>query len=222
MDQNRSLKVLADGISVADGCHIRLRGKITLSLYPDLFQLDIWYLSDEGFYALGNASLLEVYHEKDLIASGEVSEVTRRELPEGELTTVSFGLGLSFWESRVSLTVPAGSRVSETVKMILAAAKDPSMAQRTQGVDHSGSSVNSTPISLGPWSGADPAFTRSQAFHGRTADAISTALSAIHASAYLTAGGLQVIPPGGTFEEKSFDLDNDSGLWLMEPRTINV
>jgi len=26
MDQNRSLKVLADGISVADGCHIRLRG----------------------------------------------------------------------------------------------------------------------------------------------------------------------------------------------------
>ena len=105
MTQDRSIKIVADGAPAADGCHMRLRGRTTLSLYPDLFLLNIWNLSDAGFYALGNASDLQVYHGSELIAFGEIAEVNRREAAEGELTTVSFGAGLSFWESFVSLSV---------------------------------------------------------------------------------------------------------------------
>ena len=54
MIQDRSLNVLADGAPAADGCHIRLRGKTTVSLYPDLFLLNIRNLSEASFFALGN------------------------------------------------------------------------------------------------------------------------------------------------------------------------
>ena len=212
MNQDRSLTVLADGVSAADGCHMRLRGKTTLSLYPDLFLLNIWYLSDDGFYALGNAADLQVYHGSELIAFGEIAEVNRREVAEGELTTVSFGPGLSFWESFVSLSVPAGRSASETVRRILAACFPTGRSAASTG----------TALPLLNWPGTDPVFIRGQAFHGRAADAVAVVLSAIGARAVLVPAGLQIILAGGMFEEKAFVLDNHDGPWIMESRTVKV
>ena len=198
MIQDRSLTVLADDQPVTDGCHLRLRGKTTLSLYPDLFLMEIWLLSDAWFYALGNASELQVYHGSELIAFGEISEVARREVAEGELTTVSFGAGLSFWNSFVTLSVPSGSIASETIRRILTA--------------------SSSDLRLLNWPGADPVFSRGQAFHGRAAEVVETVLSSARAKAVINAAGLQIIPTGGTFEEKIFMLDNHDGPWIMEKR----
>ena len=218
MTQDRSLTVLADGVPSADGCHMRLRGKTTLSLYPDLFLLNIWNLSDAGFYALGNASDLQVYHGSELIAFGEIAEVNRREVAEGELTTVSFGAGLSFWESFVSLSVPAGCSASETVRRILAACFPSGSSAASAG-----STVSSgTALPLLNWPGTDPVFIRGQAFHGRAADAVAVVLSAIGARAVLVPAGLQVIPASSTFEEKDFVLDNHDGPWIMESREVKV
>ena len=229
MIQDRSLNVLVDGAPAADGCHIRLRGKTTVSLYPDLFLLNIRNLSDAGFYSLGNATDLQVYHGSELIAFGEIAEVNRWEAVEGELTTVSFGAGLSFWESFVSLSVPAGSSASETVRRILAASISGNMAVTTGGNGTTGFDVaGGTGFSAGNapqllnWPGTDPVFIRGQAFYGRAADAVAVVLSAIGARAVLVPAGVQIIPAGGTFEEKAFVLDNHDGPWIMESRTVST
>ena len=87
----------------------------------------------------------------------------------------------------------------------------------------SGSTASaSTALPLLNWPGTDPVFTRGQAFHGRAAAAVAVVLSAIGARGVLVPAGLQVIPAGGTFEEKAFVLDNHDGPWIMESRTVKV
>ncbi len=94
---------------------------------------------------------------------GRVSDVFRRTAPEGTVTTVGFSLGLELWECQISLAIPAGVSVSETVRMIL--------------------SASGTGIQLLSFPGEDPFFTRGQAFCGRAADCITEALSRVWRSA---------------------------------------
>ena len=72
-------------------------------------------------YRLQNAKNLSVMREDSCLAFGRVSDVFTETVPEGTVTVVAFSTGLDLWESRVSLSVPAGVSVSETVRRILSA-----------------------------------------------------------------------------------------------------
>ena len=125
-------------------------------------------------YRLQNTKELSVMRENSCLAFGQVSDVFCRTVPEGTITTVAFSLGLDLWESRVSLSIPAGTPVSETVRRLLAA--------------------SGTGIRLLSFPGEDPVCFRGQAFFGRAAECIVDAISAASARVYPVPAGLCVIP----------------------------
>ena len=53
----RELKVLADGTPFAGGCRFHLSGKVSIGLYPSLFLLEAWNLSDADAFRLRRGAL---------------------------------------------------------------------------------------------------------------------------------------------------------------------
>ena len=174
MEADRRLTVLADGEPSASGSRFRLTGKARIGLYPSLFLLEAWNLPDHEVYRLQNTRELSVLHGDSCLAFGRVSDVFCRTVPEGTVTTAAFSLGLDLWEALVSLPVPAGTSVSETVRSLLEA--------------------SGTGIRLLSFPGQDPAFTRGQAFFGRAAECITEALTAADARGMLVPSGLCIVP----------------------------
>lgn len=173
----RTLRVFADGEELISFRHACLEGREALGLLPMPYRLRIRNLSDSDYYRLKAASGVEVLHGLSVLASGRVSDVYRRLVPEGTLTEVMFSPGLSLWEAAVSLTVEAGVTVSETVRRILQA--------------------SGTGISLVSFPGPDPVRCRPQVFFGRAAECVNEALSAAGGRGYLTPSGLCVVPREG-------------------------
>ena len=173
-DFSRNLTVLADGEPFATGCRFYLSGKVSEGLFPSLFVLRAWNLPEADVLRLMNTKELAVRRGDSCLASGRVSDVFRRTVPEGTVVSAAFSLGLDLWEARVSLSFPAGITVSETVSQLL--------------------SASGTGIRLLSFPGEDPEFSRGQAFRGRAAECVSDALSAAGARGYLVPAGLCVIP----------------------------
>ncbi len=173
-DMIRSLTVLADGEPFATNCRFRLSGKTQIGLFPSLFLLQCWNLSNEDVFLLQSAKELSVMREDSCLAFGQVSDVYVRTVPEGTVTTAAFSLGLDLWESRISVSVPAGTSASETVRRLLEA--------------------SGTGIRLLSFPGEDPVCFRGRAYFGRAAECIEEALSAANAGGYLVPAGLCVIP----------------------------
>ena len=173
-ETDRHLTAFADGEPFAPDSRFRLSGSARIGLFPSLFLLQCQNLSDPEVYRLRNTKNLSVMREDSCLAFGRVSDVFIRTVPEGTVTTAAFSLGLDLWESRISLPVPSGASVSETVRRIL--------------------SASGTGIRLLSFPGADPVFSRGQAFFGRAAECITEVLSAVSAGAYLVPAGLCVIP----------------------------
>ena len=174
---NRSLSVTLDGEPMLFSGRIRLRGKDDLSLFPALFTLELWNLPEEMFLRLTRAREITVSHEDACLVSGGVRDVFRQGTEEGSLTSVSVSLGLELWEAPVSLTVPAGTSVSETVRQILSA---------------SGTGI---PLLADPEN--DSRSDRPRSFFGRAAECIAEVLSVVSARAMLTPSGLMVVPDAG-------------------------
>ena len=174
---DRSLTVFADGFRVSGFRHARLTGRDALGLYPMPFTLRLWNLAESDYLLLASAKALSVRCGDSVLASGTVSDVYRRSVSEGMLTEAVFAAGLGLWETPVSLSVEAGTSVSDTVRLLLAA--------------------SGTGVRLLSFPGADPVRSRAQAFYGRTAECIEEALSFAGARGYLTEGGLCVVPAEG-------------------------
>ncbi len=191
-DLNRSLSVFADGLPVTGFRHAYLSGRDSLGLYPMPFTLRLWNLVDSDYYALRAAKNLSVRHDDSVLASGKVSDVYLRIVPEGKITEVVFAAGLGLWETPVSFSVEAGVSVSDTVRRIL--------------------SESGTGILLLSFPGEDPVRNRGQAFYGRAAECIEEELSAAGARGYLTESGLCVVPAEGlpmSMELSAADLLSD-------------
>ena len=171
---SRHLSVFADSDHFAPDSRFRLSGTIRIGLFPSLFLLQCWNLSESDIFRLQNTKELSVMREDSCLASGQVSDVFAQTVPEGTVTTAAFSLGLDLWEAQVSLSVPSGISVSETVHRIL--------------------SASGTGIQLLSFPGGDPVFSRGQAFCGRIPDCLAAVLSAVSARAYLVPAGLCVIP----------------------------
>ena len=174
MTLNRELKVMIDGVPVGEGCRIRLRGEVTISLYPDLLTVTIWNLSEQGYHQIRQGGRILVVCGISRLASGYIQDVTRKTMMDGVRTEIGFSLGMDLWESSVSLAVPAGTSVSGTVKMLLEA--------------------SGTGWKLLSFPGIDPVFPRAQALFGRTTEMIENVLTATKARACLVPAGVVVIP----------------------------
>ena len=170
----RNLRIMADGTSFASGCRFHLSGKTGIGLFPSLFTLEAWNLMEQDYLLLSRTKELAVYREDSCLAYGVVSDVFRKTVQDGTITTAAFSLGLDLWNAQVSLSVEAGVSVSNTIRRIQLA---------------SGAGV---PLLSLP--GEDPVFSRGQAFFGRAADCITSALTAAGARGVLVPAGLKVIP----------------------------
>ncbi len=173
-ETNRELTVLADDEPFASGYRFRLSGTTSVGLFPSRFTLQCWDLAEKDYQCLATAKTLSVLRGDSCLAYGAVSDVFRQTVPEGTLTIAAFSLGLDLWEAPVSLSVEAGASVSGTVSQLLAS--------------------SGTGIPLLSFPGLDPIASRGQAFCGRAAEEIMTALSAASARAYLVPAGLCVVP----------------------------
>jgi hypothetical protein len=94
---NRQLKVLTDGMAFAEGCRFHLSGRSRIGLYPDLFLLECWNLSDSDVFRLQNTKEISVMRGDSCLGFGRVSDVFSRTAQEGTVTTVGFSLGLELW-----------------------------------------------------------------------------------------------------------------------------
>ena len=177
---NRSLSVTLDGELLSFSGRMRLRGKDELSLFPALFTLDLWNLPEEMVLRLSRCRNIAVSHMDACLVSGRVWDVFRHTDQDGVLTTVAISLGLELWESVVSLIVPVGTTLSETVRQILAA--------------------SGTGICLLADPDDNPVSARPQSFFGRASECIATVLSAISAREMLTPSGLMIVLPDGLTE----------------------
>ena len=203
---SRALSVLADGTALTGFRRACLTGRDALGLYPMPFTLRLWNLAESDYLALRAAKSLSVRHEDSVLASGKVSDVYLRIVPEGKITEVVFAAGLGLWETPVSLSVEAGVSVSDTVRRIL--------------------SASGTGIPLLSFPGDDPVRSRAQAFYGRASECVEEALSAAGARGYLTESGLCIVPAEGlpvSMELSSADLLSDpvsvgSGQLLLRTR----
>ena len=173
-EPDRQLTVLADGEPFASDCRFRLSGQVHIGLYPSLFLLQCWNLSEPDIYKLMNTKTLSVMRDDSCLAFGKVSDVFTRTVTEGTVTTAAFSLGLDLWEVLISLSVHSGTSVSDTLRQLL--------------------SASGTGIQLLSFPGLDPVFSRGQAFCGRAAECIAVSLSAASARGYLVPAGLCVIP----------------------------
>ncbi len=205
---DRHLAVFADDEPFAPDSRFRLSGTMRIGLYPSLFLLQCWNLSESDVYRLRNTKNLSVMRKDSCLAFGQVSDVYVQTVPEGTVTTAAFSLELDLWESRISLSVPSGVSVLETLRRIL--------------------SASGTGIQLLSFPGADPVFPRGQAFCGRASECITEALSAASAGVYLVPAGLCVIPADplpATLHLKDKDLTDrpsfaDSGRKLILSTTV--
>lgn len=170
----RDLTVLTDGVSFNPRVRLFLSGEASIGLYPSLFTLKAWNLSDQDYDHLRDTKELKVLSGNSCLAYGKICDLYRETVAKGTLTTVAFAHGLDLWETWVSLDVPAGSTMGETVCRILEEA-------------------DIWPGSF-TLSGPDPVFSRGQAFYGRAAQCIETVLTIAGARAYLAENGLCVAP----------------------------
>ena len=174
---DRSFSFVADGRPFSFSGRVRLEGKDDLSLYPSLFLLELWNLPEESFLLLSRTKKLSVSHAGACLVSGQVSDVFRREIPDGTLTSVAVSSGLELWETPVSLTVPAGTSVSESVRSIFL----------ESGI---GISLLNDPA-------PDDFSLRPAVFFGRAAECVTAALSAAKCRPVLTPSGILAVPEGG-------------------------
>ncbi len=174
---DRSFHILADGTSVPFTGGARLEGEDTLSLFPALFRLELRNLPEEQYLRLTRAKTLSVSHGGACLVSGRITDTFRRAAPGGTVTEIAVCAGLDLWKARVSLSVPKGTRVSETVRRIL---------------EDSG-----TGISLLAVPKPDPVFLRLGCFWGRAAECAEQALSAAGCRAVLTPSGIMPVPKDG-------------------------
>ena len=174
---NRSLTVTLDGEPLSFSGRMRLRGKDELSLFPALFTLELWNLPEEMYLQLSRCRDIAVSHGDACLVSGRVWDVFRHGDEDGTVTSVSISLGLDLWESTVSLCVPAGTLLSDTVRQIL---------------DASGTGIPFLSV-LSP----DPVSSRGLSFLGRGSECVASALSVGSYRPMLTPSGLMAVPSSG-------------------------
>ena len=175
---NRTLSVFVDDEPLAPGGRFCISGKTGLGLYPYLFLLRAWNLTDSQYLQFFRGKTMAVMREKSCLAFGKIADVYRRTVPEGTVTVAAVSLGLDLWEARVSLSAAKGDGVFESVRALL---------------ENSG-----TGITLLDVPGDEVFYGRGHSFFGRASVCVAEALAAAGCRGVLTRSGLKVVREGYT------------------------
>ena len=206
----RALAILADGEPVSGFSRARLMGSERMDssagLFPYLFTLHLWNLSDDGYLALSRCRSVTVKSEDAELVSGQFADSSRVISFQGSVATICFSPGLPLWQAQVSVSVDAGATVRETAAQLLAA--------------------SGTGKELLTAEGMDAVFSRPQAYHGRAAECIEEALAMAGARACIVPSGLSVVPASGVSVSLALDEEDlldapefpHTGLMLVRTR----
>ena len=188
---NRTLDVLVDGVSIADGCRVRLMGEAGLGLYPRLVTVSMLNISESGYHAIRMNGRIAVRCGDSELFSGEIQDVNRETVKGGVWTTVGFAAGVGIYREQIGISLEAGLTASETVQTIL---------QQSQ-----------TGIRLLSWRGEDPVFSRAQAYCGSTAEIVEQVMAAAGAMTAMVDAGIIV----------ATDKPEATDVWLTEADLMN-
>ena len=177
MGELRDLSLYADGVQIAEGSRMRLKGRMTMSLRPDLWELNVHQIPDDALAALYDAKKIAVRgQEGSLLAMGQVEEIYTHDEDGKYIATVLIADGTDFWTSTVSVSLAGKNSVLDAVRML---------AVRC-----------SCPVPVVHIYAKDMSLFRGQTFHGRTAGYISDLAKSLDARAYFTRGGLYLVTRG--------------------------
>ena len=171
-DFKRDLHLFADGMEIAQGCRMTLTAGSTLTLRPALHHLSVYDLSDSSAAFLSGAHRIEIHSGASVIAAGELSEALTRVSGGKRITDLVFSPGLSLWHSSVSLSVPGGFRISDTIRALL--------------------SASASGLPLAAFATEDRPMARPQAFFGRTCDALALMAETADAEVWVSSAGVCV------------------------------
>ena len=171
-DFSRDLRLFADGAELAHGCRMTLTAGSALSLRPALHHLAVRDLSDSSAAFLSGAQRIEIRSGPSVIASGELSEALTHISGGKRITELVFSPGLSLWQSSVSLSMPGGTRVSDTIRSLL--------------------SASASGLSLAAFAAEDRILPQPQAFFGRTCDALALLAETAEADIWVSSAGVCV------------------------------
>lgn len=171
---DRSLTVFVGEDEIGAGCHMKLDASFMLFAFQNPAVLDIWNLSEKSKWRLMEGGYIEVLRGDDVLAYGEVMEVKTFVDKKGFVTRVTFSASHSLMQSQVSLTVPAGTSASDTVRQILL--------------------KSGTGMQLLGWQGNDPVLDRPQSFFKRAAFAIEDVCNAAGVKVAYSPQGIWTVP----------------------------
>lgn len=193
MEELREMSLFADGVRIAEDSRMRIRGRATMSLRPDLWELNIFSPPSDALAAIHDAKQLMVEGEEmSTIACGQIEEIYTHQEGDKNITTVILSDGMDFWSSTVSVALAKGNTVYETIRTLVAKCTAPAPIVSLQA--------------------SDAYFFRGQTFHGKTVNYISDLAKSIQARAFFVRGGLHFAVKGAGTEKivlRESDLMND-------------
>ena len=160
-----------------------------MSLRPDTWEIDIYFLTEEDDAILDAAATLTVVGEDDsVLASGKIEEVYTHIDGGKEITSVMIVDGMAFWSSTVSFSLAKGNSIQDAIKAVARNCSAPADIATIQAVDKK--------------------LLRGQAFHGKTVGYISTLAKSINARAYFVRNGLYVVGKNVATDTIELDVDD--------------
>lgn len=186
----RTLSIFADGQQVCDGNLIRIRGMSTMDVYPNCWQVDIWYPGMDDVAVLKYAEEVKICGMNGTeIIKHKPGGLIDRTIEGERCISLYIYDGDDFWKSTVSMSVPSGASAIQSMIALVQSC--------TSTID-----IMDTPQQI------NGTCERRQTFFGRTADALDTMCHSYGVRAYTRPDGLYIVSPNqGTIDDVLDDND---------------
>lgn len=170
----RQLSAFVDEVQIAIDQRIRLKGRGTISLKPDLWLVDIFELGRDDYDRLQDGKEIKIVGEDDsVLCEGKIDEVYVHTDDGKEITTITVADGIDFWESFINLSFGGGNDVDKTIRYIV--------------------SRCSAPVKISNIIAKKQVIVRGQVFQGRTVNYVRDLAKSVNARAFLTRNSLSIL-----------------------------
>ena len=173
----RELTLFADDEQVCIGSMIRVRGSATMDVYPNCWQIDVWYPGKDDVVKLKYSKVIKICGTNGTeLNSAEPSSVIERTIDGERCISICIYDGDAFWRSVVSMSVPSGASAIQSMIALVQSC--------TASID-----IMDTPQQV------NGTCERRQTFFGRTADSLDTMCHSYGVRAYTRPDGLYIVSP---------------------------
>ena len=155
---------------------MKLRGRSTMSLRPDLWELEIFTPPSDILDRVQDAEIVVEGEDGSTLGRGRAEEVYMHEEDGKDLVTVLFSDGMDFWLSTSAFSLSKRNTVGDCFRGL--------------------ASKGSCPTPIASMEIRDVSFLRGQTFYGRTAGFVSVLAKSVGARAYYTRGALNIAGKG--------------------------